>query len=1198
MSTSSYHSTAQKLLDSVRGQKHSFLQLEEKAIALAALILFEATHLQTHAEKSRQQQLARMMNDPLGKDFTTAMTDQCFKSDNNTRIADQLVYLLNHYGIPHYLSLPKRAGLKLFQKLGKSAPELFVPMVRRLLREETATVILPGEAEELAKHMAHRQKEHVRINLNHLGEAILGEEEALKRLQSYCEDLQKPDIDYISVKISTICSQINLLAKDKTFEVLAERLRILYRTACEHPYRNFSGQQRAKFVNLDMEEYRDLHVTIELFCRVLSEPEFKNYSAGIVLQAYLPDAFVMQQKLTRWALARAAQGGAPIKIRLVKGANLAMERLEAALRGWPQAPYTDKSSVDSNFKRMVLYGCTPEHAAAVHLGIGSHNLFDISLALLLRAQEGIDDFVCFEMLEGMADHMRRAVQPLAKEMVLYCPSATEDEFQNAIAYLVRRLDENTAPENFLHHLFGLHPNTPAWQQQVDSFKAACKNVNSISYVPRRTQNRISNNMLLSDPYQPFANEPDTDWSLPNNVQWAEGILRLWNNRNIDPIPLVVNNKRILTTSSMGSGSDPAHPDRELYRYALADAEHLETALTTGEAALNTWQDTPPMMRAQLLVNVAYLMRQQRGLLIGAMLTDGGKTIPEADTEISEAIDFAEYYLRCLINFQQLKEISFRPKGIVAVTPPWNFPCSIPAGGIIAALAAGNVVIFKPARETILVAWELVQIFWQAGISPQVLQFLPCADEPTGSLLIQDPRVAAVVLTGATATAKLFLQMRPDLDLVAETGGKNSMIITDLADRDLAIKELLASAFNHSGQKCSACSLAILEAPVYDSPHFRRQLRDAAASLTVGSAWDLASKIVPLIAPANPALLRALTTLDAGEEWLLEPKQDSQNPQLWSPGIKLGVALGSFTHQTELFGPVLGLMRADNLEHAIELANGTPYGLTAGIHSLDEREQRLWIDSIEAGNCYINRSITGAIVQRQPFGGCKQSSFGGGAKAGGPNYLLQLMHRDEQNIADLENPLSDKVAALEVWIAEQQFSQEEQKLWRQSAHSYAFYWQCYFSHDHDPCAIVGQHNILRYRPHHQMTVRYQERDSLIDLLRVIAAVLTVDCPLTISYSNADLMPLVKADWMANTPLLTIKEESEEELCARAPARVRFISQPSQSLRKHLCENFCQIHDAAVLAHGRLELLNYLREISLSIDYHRYGNVPQVGGRVSN
>lgn len=1190
MSTSFYHNTAQKLLDSVREQKHSLAELEEKAIALAALILFEATHLQTHAEKSRQQQLARMMIDPSGKDFTTAMTDQCFRSDNVSRIADQLVYLLDQYGIPRYLSLPKRAGLKLFQKMGRSSPGLFVPILKKLLRDETAAVILPGEDEELAKHMAQRQQEHVRINLNHLGEAILGEEEALRRLQSYCDDLQKPDVDYISVKISTIYSQINLLAKEKTFDMLAERLRILYRTACENPFRDFNGQQRAKFVNLDMEEYRDLQVTIELFCRVLSEPAFKTYSAGIVLQAYLPDAFIMQQKLTHWAMARVAQGGAPIKIRIVKGANLAMERLEASLRGWPQAPYTSKSAVDSNFKRMMLYGCTPEHAAAVHLGIGSHNLFDISLALLLRAQEGIDDLVCFEMLEGMADHMRRAVQPLAKEMVLYCPAAAEAEFQNAIAYLVRRLDENTAPENFLHHLFGLHPNTPAWQQQVDLFRTACKNIPNISSAPNRTQNRISNNAIPNDPHQTFINEPDTDWSLPNNVQWAEGILRLWRTRNIDPIPLVVKGERILSTSSMGSGSDPARPAHELYRYALADAEHLETALNAGEAALRQWQGILPTERAQLFANVAYLMRQQRGLLMGAMLVDGGKTFTEADTEISEAIDFAEYYLRRLLNLQQLKEISFRPKGIVAITPPWNFPCSIPAGGIIAALAAGNVVIFKPARETVLVAWELVQIFWQAGISPHVLQFLPCADEPTGSLLVQDPRVATVVLTGATATAQLFLKMRPDLDLVAETGGKNSMIITDLADRDLAIKELLASAFSHSGQKCSACSLAILEAPVYDSPHFRQQLRDAAASLTVGNAWDLASKVVPLIAPANSMLQRALTMLEAGEEWLLEPKQDNQNPQLWSPGIKLGVAAGSFTHQTELFGPVLGLMRADNLAHAIELANGTPYGLTAGLHSLDEREQKLWIDGIEAGNCYINRSITGAIVQRQPFGGCKQSSFGRGAKAGGPNYILQLMHPDEIHIADLENPLSAEIAALEKWIAEQQLPQEEQRLWRQSAHSYAFYWQNYFSQDQDPCGIVGQHNILRYRPHRQMVVRFQKDDSLVDLLRIIAAALTVGCPLSISYSNADLRR-DEYDWLANNPLFTIQKESDEEMALRAPARVRFISQPSHSLRRLLCENSCQIHDVAVLAHGRLELLNYLREISLSIDYHRYGNVPQ-------
>jgi len=268
--------------------------------------------------------------------------------------------------------------------------------------------------------------------------------------------------------------------------------------------------------------------------------------------------------------------------------------------------------------------------------------------------------------------------------------------------------------------------------------------------------------------------------------------------------------------------------------------------------------------------------------------------------------------------------------------------------------------------------------------------VPCPDDDVGRALITDPRVDAVILTGSAETARRFLTWRPDLQLFAETSGKNAIIITAVADRDQAIRDLVRSAFGHQGQKCSAASLAICEAEVYDDPVFRRQLRDAAASLDAGSAWELSSRITPLTQPPAEALRRALTALDPGEEWLLEPRlMSTEHPHLWSPGIKLGVRRGSFFHVTECFGPVLGLMRAEHLQEAIVLANGTPYGLTSGIESLDDREIAGWSDGIEAGNLYVNRPITGAMVGRQPFGGWKASSIGPGAKVGGPNYVLQL-----------------------------------------------------------------------------------------------------------------------------------------------------------------------------------------------------------------
>lgn len=1180
---------AKSIVDLGKGKARSVEERREAAIQLAALMLDAARQTQTRNEKEIQGQLSRMMHDSVGKVFTTSMTDQCFRSKNSSRVADQLIYLMDKMGIPKFLSWGKRLQLKLFKIFGKPFASLLVPLTKHMLRKDTSAVILPGEPEKLSKHMEIRRKEGVRINLNHLGEAILGEEEAKHRLGIYLHDLSSPEVEYISVKISTISSQLNLLSWEDTLSILASRLKRLYRMAQQHEYVLPNGKRVPKFVNLDMEEYRDLNLTVDLFRRVLDEEEFLHYSAGIVLQSYLPDSHLIQQELTAWAMKRLASGGAPIKIRIVKGANLAMEQVEASIRGWPQAPYTCKSDVDANFKKMVTYGCIPEHAKAARLGIGSHNLFDIAYALLLRAENNVEPFVCFEMLEGMADHIRRIVQTLSGDMLLYCPAATKEEFQNAVAYLVRRLDENTAPENFLRHVFGMVPGTKEWESQAALFSRSCEASQTVSALPRRQQNRYEE-PVKCNLNSAFQNDPDTDWSLPQNRKWAEGIVREWSQKRFNPVPLIIGDKIILPNEHFGKGEDPSKPGQELYRYALASSEDVEEALSLAQKAQKNWSEKSFGERARILADAANCMRRHRSSLIGVMMADTGKTVPEADVEISEAIDFIEYYSRNLEEIGSLQDIGWTAKGTILVAPPWNFPCSIPTGGIIAALAAGNAVIFKPAAEAVLVGWYLANIFWEAGIGKDILQFINGEDETIGSQLVKDPRISAVVLTGATETAKLLLKLRPGLDLIAETGGKNAMILTNLSDRDLAIKDIIQSAFGHAGQKCSACSLVVCEGEVYDDPHFRQQLRDAAASLRVGSPWNLSTRINPLIRQPNPGLLQGLTTLEEGEEWLLKPKQDPKNPNLWSPGIKMGVKPGSFTHQTEFFGPVLGIMRADNLKHAVEIANGTPYGLTSGLQSLDEREQTYWKQHIEAGNCYINRGITGAVVQRQPFGGCKESSFGRGLKAGGPNYLMQLMQPMQIHLPEERDNPPEEVQKYTTIL--HGCNQEEQDLWQASVENYTFYWNHYFSKAHDPSQIVGQDNHLCYVPQKKMLLRINDHDSLIDVMRVIAACRIVDAPLEISLSQKNNQRLCKMTQdLSNKFKINIEEEQAfiDRVMNGQAQRVRLLTPPSAALQQALAAAASNVILAPVLANGRIELLNYIRELSLSIDYHRYGNL---------
>ncbi|MEZ4709698.1 MAG: bifunctional proline dehydrogenase/L-glutamate gamma-semialdehyde dehydrogenase [Caldilineaceae bacterium] len=1146
-------------------------ELAHRAVDLAAHLLTDAQAQQTATEKRQAAKIAGMMRDPLGKLMTMALSDQAFRSHDPARINDQIMHLIHDYGVPAYFADWEQVALELGTRIGQYIPHLVVPLVVARLRAETSSVILPGEEDELRAYLQKRRSQQTRLNLNQLGEAILGEGEAQRRLASYLELLARPDVEYISVKISSVFSQINLVAFEATVAQIKERLRILYRVAMQHHFVQPDGTRTPKFINLDMEEYRDLHLTIAAFQQVLDEPEFLHYRAGIVLQAYLPDSHVAQRELTAWAKARVQRGGAPIKVRIVKGANLAMERVEAALHGWAQAPYYTKADVDANYKRMVLWGCQPENAVAVHLGIASHNLFDVAFGLAVRDAMQVQPYVEFEMLEGMANHQARAVQAEAGGLLLYAPVVKRDDFHSAIAYLVRRLDENTAPENFLHDLFDLHVGNPTWERQKHFFMEAIARCEQVAATPNRTQNRLTEQRHFAAT-QNFANEPDTDFALPANQQWAKSIVEKWRERTIDIIPLQIGGERLLPNQN-GIGRDPSRPDVDVrYRYAQARPEQIDRALNVAVAAQEGWRNRPIAERQALLLRVAATLAARRADLIGAAMLDGGKTVPQADTEVSEAIDFASYYARAFDDLAaELAEYQFAPLGTVLVTPPWNFPIAIPAGGILAALMAGNTALLKPAPETVLAAWELVQAFWDAGIPHDVLQFTPTTDDEVGQALVTDARVDAVILTGGYETARLFLSWKPELHLLAETSGKNSLIISGLADHDLAIKDLVYSAFGHNGQKCSAASLAVLEAEVYDNPTFLRQLKDAVASLPVGPAWELSSQITPLIHPPAGPLARAQTTLEPGESWLLEPRVVDDNPNLWTPGIKLGVKPGSFYHKTECFGPVLGLMRAADLDEAIRFVNASEFGLTSGLHSLDDREVTRWRERIEVGNAYVNRATTGAIVRRQPFGGWKRSAFGSGAKAGGPNYVISLGRwRDG----------ADDLAPAEVL-----------------AHSRASYqqaWDAHFSQEHDPSQVLGESNVFRYRPIDVMIVRADAATPPHVLRQMEMAAAICGVPLAISLPVSMEVP---AGLGNGETITTIVQESESALASRVHhfERLRHLGTPSRELLTAAHVAHVPVIRAPVTSSGRLELRHYLREQAVSETRHRYGNV--IGGIAS-
>ena len=1187
-------------------------EIIHSAVDTAAAWLNRANELLTEDEKDIQEQMLRLLTHPEDKVILTKMIDQSFRSHDPARVADQVNSILRHYGVPDFFSRVDRLLVQMFLGLGRHFPTLTVPKMISKMRSTSSRAIIPGEPKALADHLQRRKKQGVRMNVNHLGEALLGETEAARRLSTYIQDLENPQIETISVKISTIYSQIQSLALEHTLGILVERLSMLYRTAAGHFFERNDGSTVPKFVNLDMEEFRDLEITVEAFKRTLEQDEFNNYSAGIVLQAYLPDSYPIQQQLTDWARKRTANGGAPIKLRIVKGANMEMEQLEATLFNWPLAPYDNKLDVDANFRRMVIYGMQPENITAVHLGIASHNLFELAFAHELGRQNKVTEYFYFELLEGMADHVRRALREMAGDVLLYAPVAAREEFINAIAYLIRRLDENTAGENFLRYAPRLAVGSREWDFLKGQFLASFERIETAGATSHRVQDREREQFPenIGTYYSnDFVNEPDTDWSLVANRRWAEAIRDRWKKSSDDKpleIPLVVADRQVFDKRQIHEVFDPSlyHDQICVARFALADEKDLKKAVATAKKDPQGWRRLNLKERHAVLSRVAGELRKARGDLIGAAAANTGKVFTEADVEVSEAIDFAEYYPYSASMFDDPDAITARGKGVGCVVSPWNFPIAIPCGGIVASLAAGNTVIFKPSSDAVLVAWQLCQCFWEAGVSRNTLQFVPCSGSDAGRSLVSHPDVDYVILTGGTATGLSMLAEKPDLWLSAETGGKNATIVTAMSDRDQAIKNVIHSAFSNSGQKCSATSLLILEREVYEDDHFKQQLVDAAQSFATGSAWEFHHRMGPLVHPPDGDLKRGLEKLEPGESWALEPRMLDNNPYLWSPGIKWDIQPGSFTHLTELFGPVLGVMPADSLEQAVALANQTGYGLTAGLESLDVREQVEWKKSIRAGNLYINRGTTGAITLRQPFGGMAKSALGPAIKAGGPNYVAQFMAFEEVGFP-ATGPIgreSDLLRLAQEWHREANwgaFGKDAADLIKtaRAIRSYLYHFENEFSTETDYFHLRGQDNLHRYLPVGTVMVRIDPDDSLFEALARIAAVRISGCRLYLSAPSGldnrvtDFIDSDQGQLLSGGGAIHGESDAEVAAMIADVQRIRYAAPrrvPLQVLQA-AAQTGIYIARSPVLMEGRIELLNYVINQSICDSYHRYGNL---------
>ncbi|MFQ5561927.1 MAG: proline dehydrogenase family protein, partial [Nitrospinota bacterium] len=458
----------------------------QKAIFLAEHVQESSLAKTTPQEKKRYEEMAKVAESPEDKTTLIHITDQVFRSLNNEREAGQLLHILDHEGIPRFLGSIETALFKLFTIIGPYVPGLAMPIVREGIQWETGGLILPAEKKPLLAYLKKRREEGLRVNLNFLGEAILGEQEAEKRFNEYVEALSWPEVEVVSIKISTIFSQLSSLSWNHTVSILTDRLEALYNVADKEKCTGTNGHHSlSKFIYLDMEEYSDMRLTAEAFMKTLDRDGLENVRAGIALQAYIPDSLEIQREITHWAKKRVRSGKSPVTIRLVKGANMEMEKVIASTKGWPQAPFKSKAETDANFKRMLREGVKRENIDAVRLGVASHNVFDLSYAILLGKKNNTLDKIQFEMLEGMANPLRRALGEFVPNLLLYAPACKKESFVPAIGYLIRRLDENTGEQNFLRYAFNLKPDGDAWEKLKQGFLESLKKIPALSLSPRR-----------------------------------------------------------------------------------------------------------------------------------------------------------------------------------------------------------------------------------------------------------------------------------------------------------------------------------------------------------------------------------------------------------------------------------------------------------------------------------------------------------------------------------------------------------------------------------------------------------------------------------------------------------------------------------------------------------------------------------------
>jgi RHH-type proline utilization regulon transcriptional repressor/proline dehydrogenase/delta 1-pyrroline-5-carboxylate dehydrogenase len=909
------------------------------------------------------------------------------------KTSEEVVLHLQEYLGASASSFPLAGKLGLdIASAGGFAAKAAAATVRNQITAMAHRFIAGSNISEALQVVEDLRKRKMTFSMDILGEATVSDAEATAYQNQYLtlirglaeKALQWKDLPVIdsanhapipkvqvSIKLTALYPQFEPADPDGTAREVKGRLRPILSFAKEH----------GVFVNFDMEQYAVKDIILKIYREILMEPEYRDWrDIGIVIQAYLRESETDIRNLIDWVKRR----GTPAAVRLVKGAYWDYETVLAKQKQWPIPVWTNKHETDACFERCaeMLLKAYPHIALAV----ASHNVRSIAHAICMAEALNLPkDATEFQMLYGMGDPLKQAIVEQGLRLRIYTPYG---DLIQGMAYLVRRLLENTTNESFLRQSFS---GDVSWDELL-------RNPSQIESPPK-------SGVISEHDSGAFRNAPERNYSLADDRRHMQEALAGARKEFGRFYPLIIDGKEVATDKELAS-LNPAKSSEVVGRVALASREEVQIAVKAAKKGLPAWRDYSAEKRAECLFKAARLVEQERDELAAWQVFEAGKNWREADADVCETIDYLQYYGKEMIRLAQPRQLNrvpgeinayfYQPKGIAAIIAPWNFPMAICAGMTAAALAAGNAVLVKPSGRTPVIAARFVDVLRRAGVPDGVLHFLPGLGAEIGDFLIQHPEIHLIAFTGSREVGcrinKLAAEVSSGQDhlkkVIAEMGGKNAIIIDGDADLDEAVLGVLQSAFGYQGQKCSACSRVIPLEGIYNQ--FVSRLIEAARSLHIGAPEDPGNFMGPVIDANAYESIRRYIDIGKSEATLAFEGEVSHlsGGHFIGPVIFTDVSPAAVIAREEIFGPVLSVFKAKNLDEAIALGMHSDYALTGGFYSRSPANIARVSREFRVGNLYINRKCTGAIVSRQPFGGLKMSGIG--SKAGGPDYLLQFM----------------------------------------------------------------------------------------------------------------------------------------------------------------------------------------------------------------